>query len=172
MMAGPDTLLQWARTRAAQRLAALGKKKAKRAGKCSHLLPRLYLGNAVAGGDADFLRARGVTAIANIGGGRRVMGQESQGKFRYLRVSVRDSHDVKMGPYLDQAADFINAELSEDGTVFVHCRSGIHRSPVCAIAFLIKHRRLSLADATELVKLGRPIVNVTRHHLKELETFE
>jgi hypothetical protein len=54
----PTELIEWAQVQANQRVAALGKKAKKHSGKCSAILPGLLLGNAFAGKDTNFLKAK------------------------------------------------------------------------------------------------------------------
>ena len=99
---------------------------------------------------------------------------------------------MPIAPHFDRVTDFISAELDGvgiatdgvgkatgkakgkgkgGGVVFVHCRSGIHRSPAMVMAFLVRHRGLTPSQAREVVVLGRPIVRCAPHHMSELNEF-
>ena len=47
----------------------------------------------------------------------------------------------------DSIADCINSELMKGKNVLVHCRAGKNRSTSAIIAYLIRHKKLSLAEA-------------------------
>ena len=145
------------------------KRNQKKSGQISILLPNLFLGNRTAASNFELLSSRGVTAVANIGGGKAKHASSFDG---YLRISVADKEGIPLFPHFAPVADFIHNAIRKGGAVFVHCRSGIHRSPAMIMAYLIRHRGLSLAQAQEVVSLGRPIVHCTSHHLHELRKFE
>lgn len=145
------------------------KRNQKKSGQISILLPNLFLGNRTAASNLELLSSRGVTAVANIGGGKA---KHASSFDSYLRISVADKEGVPLFPHFAPVADFIHKAIRKGGAVFVHCRSGIHRSPAMIMAYLMRHRGLSLAQAQEVVSLGRPIVHCTSHHLDELRKFE
>ena len=145
------------------------KRNQKKSGQISILLPNLFLGNRTAASNFELLSSRGVTAVANIGGGKA---KHASSFDSYLRISVADKEGIPLFPHFAPVADFIHNAIRKGGAVFVHCRSGIHRSPAMIMAYLIRHRGLSLAQAQEVVSLGRPIVHCTSHHLDELRKFE
>eukprot|EP00040_Diaphanoeca_grandis_P044696 m.271621 g.271621 ORF g.271621 m.271621 type:complete len:182 (+) comp96722_c0_seq1:64-609(+) len=144
------------------------KGKKKHSGKMSQVLPELMLGNRVAADELEFLLKHDVSAVANVGGGKE---KHADGFKGYLRVHVPDSIETPLAPHFHKVTQFIHTNICEGGKVFVHCRSGIHRSPAMVAAYLIMHRRLTADQAMEVVSIARPIVNFTKHHTAELETL-
>jgi len=63
---------------------------------------------------------------------------------------------------LHRGADIIHQTVSETGAggdggrIYVHCKSGIGRSASLVIAYLVKHKGMTVVDAHKLVKGVRP----------------
>eukprot|EP00899_Mesostigma_viride_P023790 jgi/Mesvir1/4596/Mv15824-RA.1 len=56
--------------------------------------------------------------------------------------------------------------------VLLHCMSGVTRAPALAMAYLMKHQRMRLADAYEFVKSLRKGINITPDAARQLQAFE
>lgn len=139
-----------------------------RGGRLSGIVPGLFVANKDGSSDSALLAAHGITAVANVGGGRA----RPDAAARYLRVHVADADDAALVQHFPTVCDFIAAELARGGTCAVHCRAGMHRSPTFAAAFLIAHRGLSAADAMRVVQEGRPIARPRDRQLRELGEWE
>lgn len=55
---------------------------------------------------------------------------------------------------LDNAADFINAELQAGKNVYVHCKSGMGRSAMAIAAYLIKYEKMTPEEAANQIENG------------------
>lgn len=55
---------------------------------------------------------------------------------------------------LDQAADFINAELVDGKNVYVHCKSGMGRSAMAIAAYMIKYEKMTPDQAARQIEHG------------------
>jgi len=64
-------------------------------------------------------------------------------------------------PMLEKGAAFINEALHSGGVVYVHCSQGVSRSPTVVLYHLIKHHKMMLLEAAELVKAKRVKVSPT-----------
>jgi protein-tyrosine phosphatase len=79
---------------------------------------------------------------------------------------VADSVEQSILEKFDESNEFINAAVAAQENVFVHWYrhylftsfAGKSRSSSFIIAYLIKHRQMTLVDALELLKSKRPIV--------------
>src|SRR5690348_2757224 len=76
-----------------------------------------------------------------------------------LKISIKDSADSDLTPYLDEATSFIRTHILADATVLVHCKGGINRSPAFVIAYLSLYE-MSLEDAITLVTTKRSSVRL------------
>ena len=68
------------------------------------------------------------------------------------RVPIVDFDKGDLLVCLDAAVEAIHGGMASDGKVYVHCTAGLNRSPTAVIAYLMKHRGLSLDDAQDWVK--------------------
>jgi len=64
-----------------------------------------------------------------------------------------------LGKHFMDAALFMKNAIKGGGIVFVHCWAGISRSSSCIIAYLMYEHGMSLGNAVNLVRRGRPIIN-------------
>ncbi|KAM7298275.1 putative vh5 dual specificity phosphatase [Ixodes scapularis] len=69
--------------------------------------------------------------------------QETQ----FLRIPVNDNYSEKLMPHFAGACRFLDKVRESGGCVLVHCLAGISRSPTVAIAYVMRHLRLSSDDA-------------------------
>lgn len=146
-------LLQWARTQ-----------KGKSDGGLVLVAPGLLLGNKMAASDTDLLHRKGVVAVCAVGARQVFPGSGHH-------VSIEDDGAESMLPHFEAACNFIH-EHRQRGTVLVHCKGGISRSPAMVIAYLMKHEHLSLTDAMEVCSLARPAARPREMFLQDLESWE
>lgn len=67
------------------------------------------------------------------------------------RVPITDFDKDDLLHNLDAAVAALADGLSAGGKVYVHCSAGLNRSPTVIIAYLVRHRGMSLEDALEWV---------------------
>lgn len=73
----------------------------------------------------------------------------------YRQVPVLDKSDINIGDYFDEVADLIEEIRQKNGKTMVHCVAGVSRSASLVLAYLMKHMKMSLKDAFELVRTAR-----------------
>ena len=116
----------------------------------------LYLGSRHVAKDRDLLDQHGITAIVNVTPTEPNY-FENDPTFSYLSCPINDSSDENISAYFDVASDFIERARNEGRNILVHCRGGVSRSPTIVLAYLIKHRDMSLQQAFTLVRKCRRI---------------
>ncbi len=56
--------------------------------------------------------------------------------------------------------------------VLIHCHAGVSRSPTIAVAYLMKHFPMAMADAYKFVKTKRSIISPNLNFMGQLWEFE
>jgi protein-tyrosine phosphatase len=117
----------------------------------------------------NLLRA-GVTDIINC----TVEGPDVKvpGIVRCTRIKMDDSPDAPLSKHFDKVADDIDSIGSAGGKVLVHCVAGISRSSTLCIAYLMKHKKMTLIEAHGLVKKKRPIIRPNMGFWQQLIKYE
>lgn len=88
----------------------------------------------------------------------------------YHKISVADSAESDLTPYLNSFTADLHAHLAEGKKILVHCQGGINRSPMFVIAFLAKYH-MSLDEAIALVISKRPSVRIQPHYTKQVQDW-
>jgi len=125
--------------------------------------PRLFLGNKQAANNEDLLLHKGIVGVCAVGAKQVFRGPGHH-------VSIEDNGSESMLPHFDMACAFVHQQRQRGG-VLVHCKGGISRSPTLVIAYLMKHERLSLADAIEVCSLARPAARPRTIFMEDLATY-
>ncbi|VEL22925.1 unnamed protein product [Protopolystoma xenopodis] len=89
-----------------------------------------------------------------------------------LHISVEDVESTNLGVHFDRVADRIAAEARRGGRALVHCMAGISRSTSLVLAYLVRHRGMSLAEAYQLVRSVRPCVQPNPSFWRQLVDYE
>ncbi|RWS09647.1 dual specificity protein phosphatase 14-like protein [Dinothrombium tinctorium] len=90
----------------------------------------------------------------------------------YIKIDVYDEQQSDLSQYFDMIADKISEVESNGGKTLIHCMAGVSRSSTLVIAYLIKHRRMTLREALIQVKQKRSCVRPINAFLKQLMQFE
>ena len=137
----------------------------------SQITAHLFLGSQYNLLGLKKLKALGVTAIVNMRMHNDYSDAEHEG-IKYLHLPTIDNTPPPLD-ILMKGAGFIDNEIKNGGSVYVHCRQGLGRGPTMTMAYLIK-TGLTYEDAYEMIKRVRIFINprpgqIAR--LKELETY-
>jgi len=71
----------------------------------------------------------------------------------YVKINIEDSPYANLAYYFDKVADKIEEVRRRGGKSLIHCVAGVSRSASLCIAYLIKHKRMSLRKAYQHVKV-------------------
>ncbi|XP_056130439.1 dual specificity protein phosphatase 14 [Lampris incognitus] len=130
---------------------------------------RLYLSSLRAAVDASLVRRFNITCIINVTeteASRTLPGVE------HVHIPVADSPASPLSGHFDQVADRIQSVGEHRGHTLVHCNAGVSRSSTLCIAYLMKHRNMSLLEAYRWVKSCRPIVRPNNGFWRQLIGYE
>ncbi|KAG5684054.1 hypothetical protein PVAND_013305 [Polypedilum vanderplanki] len=131
---------------------------------CDEVYPRLYIGDAAAAKNKQYLRMMGITHVLNTAEGSR-FGQVDTGhsyyrdmsNLRYMGFPLIDQPTTDISRYFYIATKFIENGLNSGGKVLVHCMVGVSRSATCALAYLMISRKMTAAEAIRTVRMHRDI---------------
>jgi protein-tyrosine phosphatase len=137
--------------------------------KRSQITAHLFLGSQYNLLGLKKLKALGVTAIVNMRMHSDYSDAAHEG-IKYLHLPTVDNTAPPLDVLL-KGADFIDAEIKNNGIVYVHCRQGLGRGPTMAMAYLIK-TGLTLEDAYAMVKKVRIFINPMQSQVKGLRELE
>ncbi|MFQ6539986.1 MULTISPECIES: protein-tyrosine phosphatase family protein [Aphanothece] len=93
-------------------------------------------------------------------------------RFRCRRLVLPDSHSGRAPePGELQAAVTALEALLREGPVYLHCQAGLERSPLVAMAWLMRHRRLDLQAALEYLREVHPASRPQAEQLAALRAW-
>ncbi|XP_030016616.1 dual specificity phosphatase 28-like [Sphaeramia orbicularis] len=89
-----------------------------------------------------------------------------------LQVPVYDDPNEDLLSHFDRCADAIHKEAGRGGRSVVYCKNGRSRSATICIAYLMKHRKLTLNDALQKVKTARHVIDPNPGFMDQLRKYE
>ncbi|KAJ8274353.1 hypothetical protein COCON_G00089780 [Conger conger] len=128
----------------------------------------LLISNARSACSDELVRQEGVTLCINVSKQQPF----PSARVGTLRVPVYDDPAENLYRHLDRCADAVRGEEGRGGTTLVYCKNGRSRSAAVCAAYLMKHHSLSLADAFQMVKTARPVVEPNPGFWAQLEKYE
>ncbi|KPP64416.1 dual specificity phosphatase 28-like [Scleropages formosus] len=128
----------------------------------------LLIGNARSACCDELIQKEGVTLCINVSK-QQPFPSMRVGTFR---VPVYDDPNENLLKYFDRCADAIESEAGRGGRTVVYCKNGRSRSAAVCMAYLMKHRALSLPQAFQMVKEARSVVDPNPGFRTQLEKYE
>ena len=136
----------------------------------SQILHWLFLGNFENACDIKELRRNNITYILNCA--IECKNKTLPKSINELHLDVRDEPEFNIIKYFDKSNAFINKVRTEGGSILVHCKMGLSRSPSFIIAFLIKYYGFTVDSAISFLKRKRPYVNINHGFIEQLHQYE
>uniref|UniRef100_A0A1A8NK99 Dual specificity phosphatase 21 n=1 Tax=Nothobranchius rachovii TaxID=451742 RepID=A0A1A8NK99_9TELE len=130
----------------------------------------LYLSNRKAANDSSQLTGSGITCIINATETKRSCPLPPG--VEYVHIPVSDSPLSPLRDHFSEVADKIQVTTESGGRVLVHCNAGVSRSVALCIAYLMKHRGVTLLEAHGWVRSCRPIARPNSGFWKQLVQYE
>lgn len=135
----------------------------------SRVTPNLYVGPQYGQAGKRALERNGVTAGVNL---RAEFDDAAHGLAleQYCYLPVED----ETAPTLDQMIEgvaFIQQRIDAGDKVYVHCGSGVGRSPMLAVAYFLAAGGLSLDEAIEHIRNTRPFISILPDQMARLRQY-
>jgi dual specificity MAP kinase phosphatase len=129
----------------------------------------IYLGGQYNLNGLKKLKLMGITAIVSMREDSIYNEAHFEG-FKFLHLPTIDNTPPKMDDLI-KGTEFIEAEINNNGKVYIHCRQGLGRGPSMVIAYLLK-MGTTFDDAFALVKSVRPFIHPTPKQIQRLKELE
>lgn len=137
----------------------------------TRILPFLYLGSQQDAHDRNLLKDYNITYEVNVS--TSCPKPDFIQDAHFLRIPVNDNYIEKLVPYFTEAFHFLDKVRVQSGTcALVHCLAGVSRSPTVAIAYVMKHLRMTSDEAYRYVKSKRPTISPNFNFLGQLLEYE
>lgn len=107
----------------------------------------LFISNARSACSDELIQQEAVTLCINVS---KQQPFPSAAAVKKLQVPVYDDPNEDLYNHFDHCADAIQKEANRGGRTVVYCKNGRSRSAAVCIAYLMKHRKLTLADAIQV----------------------
>lgn len=120
----------------------------------------LFISNARSACSDELVQQEAVTLCINVS---KQQPFPSAG-IKKLQIPVYDDPNEDLYSHFDRCADAIQKEANRGGRSVVYCKNGRSRSATICIAYLMKHRKLTLTDAlqvggTDVVRSSRCLMD-------------
>lgn len=118
------------------------------------ILRNVWLGNALAAKDIDFIKNKKINYIINVT-------NDIPNQFQFINYTVIPMKDIDachqdLLRLMQIGASVINQAILKNEPILVHCKRGHHRSASVLALYLMEYQNLSLFDSIKLIKNIRP----------------
>lgn len=107
----------------------------------------LFISNARSACSDELIQQEAVTLCINVS---KQQPFPSAAAVKKLQVPVYDDPNEDLYSHFDHCGDAIQKEANRGGRTVVYCKNGRSRSATVCIAYLMKHHKLTLADAIQV----------------------
>lgn len=139
------------------------------AARFSRVEPQIILGGQPARWALSRLVANGVTGVVNMRGEYDYLGAVGSLKLNYLHLPTVDNTPPSLED-LRKGVEFIQQNIANGGSVYIHCWAGLGRGPTMAAAYLVS-TGMSPEAAWSKIRKVRPFVQPLPEQIKQLEQF-
>ena len=126
----------------------------------------IYLGGYRCATDLNTLVSLNITRIIICGSGLKQCFPE---QVNYLQFEIEDEVDQDLRCHFQEAYDFISTAKDN---VLVHCHAGISRSATIVLSYLMRHKSITFAEASEFLATKRKCIRPNSGFVKQLEKYE
>lgn len=134
----------------------------------TEITPYLYL-TSVYGATKENIIKKNVSLLIN--SAQELPKQDIPG-VESIKLFLDDTPYALINVYFDRIADKIHDHINRGGRALVHCVLGVSRSTSLVLAYLMKHKNMSLKTAFEYVASRRPCVRPNPGFWRQLLDYE
>lgn len=135
----------------------------------SRVTPHLYIGPQFGRRGKSALEKAGISASVSM---RAEFNDAKYGlampEYTYLPTIDNTAPSIE---HLVEGVEFIRTTIENEGSVYVHCGSGVGRAPTMVVAYLLA-TGLSMEEAIHKVKVVRPFIRILPDQMERLHEFE
>ncbi|XP_069816825.1 dual specificity protein phosphatase 18 isoform X2 [Dendropsophus ebraccatus] len=135
----------------------------------SQVTDGLFLSNAAAASRPTLLTSHHITCVINLSLERRT---PVTSDMEYLHFPVADQPETALSDLFDTISHKIYELEASGGRTLIHCAAGISRAPTLALAYLMKHRGVTLLQAHAHLRSRRPIIRPNIGFWRQLVAYE
>lgn len=134
------------------------------------ITPQLWLGGAPTyRRDYQFLLDNGISAVVNIRAERSDdLAFYDRHGITHLRLHVPDV-SAPSAEVVEEAANWIDAQVADGRTVLVHCAKGRGRSATLLAGYLMRSEGITFAEARRRLEEKRPLTKLESRHQRVLD---
>ena len=136
----------------------------------SQVLPYLFLGNMRDASDISILKRLGIKYVLNVTA--KPPNYAYDPEIVYKQLEAADNGVQNLRQFFEEAFNFIEQARVNQSGVLIHCHAGVSRSPTIAVAYLMKHYPMAMAEAYKFVKTRRSIISPNLNFMGQLWEFE
>lgn len=139
----------------------------------NEILPRLWLGNAKASLDPEFIQKNHINVVFNCTKDRP-FSSLIQTKYRVpVDDNLQEGEIRNMELWSAEIAYRLLSEYQKGHTILVHCAAGMQRSAAAIAFFLISYHHTHTKDAILFIKERRPIAfHPSANFLRSIQSFD
>ncbi len=139
----------------------------------NEILPRLWLGNAKASMDAEWIRQEKITVVFNCTKDRP-FSPLIPNKYRVpVDDNLQEAEIRNMELWASEISYRILREYQQGHVILVHCAAGMQRSAAAIAFFLIAYLRQRASEAIAFIKERRPIAfHPAANFGRAIQTFD
>ncbi|KAF8261764.1 phosphatases II [Lactarius quietus] len=132
---------------------------------------RLYLGNLVSAQSTRSLTERRITHIVSVCT-EPIPAEHPQSGIGHMRVPVQDAHHEDLLIWMPAVCRFVDEALNAGGVVLIHGVHGLSRGATIMAAYVMWSRRISAAEALDVVRRHREQIWPNAGFTEQLSLFE
>lgn len=132
----------------------------------------IYIGSEWNSSNKEELEKLGITHILNLSSESPNYFPKTIGYYNISLTKAELLNDDNIDRYFEEASQFIEKVVKENGKVLIHSQLGQNRATAFVIAYIMKAMNYHLLQAFKFVKDKRDFTNPSKEYMYQLRQFE